>query len=243
MKRIICAILCITTVFALGSCSNKATTGNAGTASNSPFPETIINAAEYTLYQNLYYVDDTDVSAYLNKDVTKEGIFTTLNDKYSDVTRYYVWGYYDQTLCCDWQWEFIPKDINSLPPVGSTVKVSGVFKENPDALDSYEIENADVTVEKEYKPRDIDIDATMMNGTLERVQVFNLQNYAEDFEGKTVSVYGRIMANGVVQHPYYDECFSVAFDPADEELPIGTNVIVTGTFTNGGISGATVTKY
>ena len=46
------------------------------------------------------------------------------------------------------------------------------------------------------------MDTTAMGGTLERVQLANLQGHPEQFEGKSVKVYGRIESPTSVQHPY-----------------------------------------
>lgn len=67
------------------------------------------------------------------------------------MTRYYVWGYNDNTKCCDWQWEIVPESTDNLPPVGSTVNASGIFAQNDNALDGYWIENVKIEVLSEYK--------------------------------------------------------------------------------------------
>lgn len=86
----------------------------------------------------------------------------------------------------------------------------------------------------------MDVDTTTMGGTLERVQILNMQAYSDRFEGKTVAVYGRIEKPTAVQHPYYDNCFSQEFVSDDAVQAIGTKVVVSGTYSNGVITDASV---
>lgn len=247
MKKTIAALLCLIMLFSLAGCSgsgnNTDTKEAENTESTSGYQmqkrETILSPQEYILLQNIHYNDQA--SDYLNKEVTKNGIFAILYDEYNNCERYYVWGYNDNTKCCDWQWEFIPKDKSSLPSIGSTIEVSGKFVENANALDSYLIENAEVKSVKEVTPSAYDVDTTSMGGTLLRVQVVNMQAHPDKFEGKSVAVYGRIETVTSVQHPYYDNCFSQTFESNDAAYATGTRVIVAGTYTNGIITNATVT--
>lgn len=248
MKRIISVLICLSVLCAFAGCSDK--NPGSSTASGTPaqasagtvsFPETILDTNEYVIYQNIYYNDQE--RSYINKQVTKTGTFAVLDDKYNDIKRYYVWGYNDNTKCCDWQWEMIPKDKDNLPPIGSTIEVSGMLKPNDIALDKYLIEDAEITVKKEYEPLDVDVDMTTMGGTLERVQVYSFLTYPEKFEGKKVSVYGRITSGSTIQHPYYNECFTVRFDSDSPVLPTGTNAVVYGTVSGGKLINAIVTKY
>lgn len=244
MKKITFLLLCLAVIFTLVGCSKAVDTNNETkpseaekTAVSQPV-ETILEPSEYVLYQNIFY--NNQGADYENKQVTKKGIFTILYDEYNSTTRYYVWGYNDNTKCCDWQWEIVPSDINNLPNAGSTVNVTGMFQADENALDGYWIENAQIEVETQFSSSDVDVDTTTMGGTLERVQVANMQGHADKFEGKTVTVYGRIDSPSSVQHPYYNNCFSQAFTSADKVQAIGTKVIVSGKFSNGVISDASV---
>lgn len=245
MKKLISALLCITIIFAFVGCSKaeKSQTDEQPTQQTeeqNQTIETILTPAEYVLYQNIFY--NEQAGDYVGKEQTKTGIFTILIDEYNSTTRYYVWGYNDNTKCCDWQWEFVPIDKENLPTPGSTVNITGTFNKNESALDGYWIENASVEVTKQYKTSEVDIDTTTMGGTLERVQVMNFQEHADKFEGKTVKVYGRIEGANSIQHPYYDNCFSQEFQSNDDVLAIGTKAVVTGKYEKGIITNATVVE-
>lgn len=245
MKKLISALLCLTIVFAFVGCSKNET--NNETNSNTEVTEqavsqkmeTIINSNEYVILQNIYYNDQAE--DYINVNVTKKGIFTILYDEFNSMERYYVWGYNDNTKCCDWQWEIAPDTLTELPTIGSTITVSGKFVENEKALDKYWIESPKIEVITELKKSEFDIDTTTMGGTLERVQVANMQGNSDKFEGKTVTVYGRIESPNSVQHPYYDNCFSQKFE-SDVVLATGSRVVVSGTYANGVITNANVEK-
>lgn len=203
-------------------------------------PPTILNSMEYTLYQNIFYNQQGD--EYVGKEVTKKGTFTVLKDKFNDIDRYYVWGYNDATKCCDWQWELVLKDKKNIPSNGSLITVSGTFEKDEDALDGYWITGADIKVEQEYEGPKCDVDMTAMGATLERVQIINIQNYADDFADKKIYMYGRVLTPSSIQNPYYDNSWSQDFKTEDKVPAIGTCVIVTGTFNGGVIENASVSE-
>lgn len=183
MKRFISILLAALIALTFAACSGKTenTGGSVGEASPDKM-QTILTPAEYVLYQNIFYNDHG--GEYVGKEVTKTGIFTCIRDEFNSMTRYYVWGYNDNTKCCDWQWEIVPESTENLPPVGSTVNASGIFAQNDNALDGYWIENVKIKVLSEYKKSTADIDMTTMGGTPERVQIVNMQNFKDNFEGK-----------------------------------------------------------
>lgn len=246
MKKFVSALLCVCIIFAFVGCSkaqeplnkkeNSASTTNVQVENQKM--ETILDPNEYILLQNIFYNDQAN--DYVDKDTTKKGIFSVLDDQFNNKTRYYVWGYNDNTKCCDWQWEFVPTDASKLPTVGSTIVVSGKFVANEDALDKYWIENATVEIVSQYKGLDVDVDTTTMGGTLERVQVMNIQGNKEKYEGKTISVYGRAEGPNSVQHPYYDNCFSQQFETSDPVVPTGTKIVVQGTCVDGVLKDASL---
>lgn len=248
MKKIICVLLSLllaATLCACGSSNTDSDSNNseAKTEANTEAKgttdmQTVLDPAEYVLYQNIFYNDMG--SDYDGKNVVKEGTFTTLIDKYNNKTRYYVWGYNDQTKCCDYQWEINITDAENIPSNGSLVEVSGTFASSSDSLDGYWIENSEISVKSEYQGSDCDIDMTAMDGTLERVQLINMQNHANEFENKTVRIYGRVESADSVQHPYYDGAFSQKIESNDAMPAIGTVVIVEGIYSNGIITNATV---
>lgn len=245
MKKIFSAFLCAALLCVFTGCTQSEPSG----AQTQSFPqnasdemqiETVLTPAEYVLYQNIFYNGQGE--DYVGQTVTKTGIYTVLQDAYNETLRYYVWGYNDNTKCCDWQWEFVPAQGAELPNPGSKVQVYGTFEKSEKALDGYWIENATVTVCAPFSGDETDVDTTTMGGTLERVQVANLQAHPEQFEGKSVKVYGRVESTSTVQHPYYDNCFSQPFASDGAVQPIGTRVVVSGIYANGVITQARVVQ-
>lgn len=218
MKKLLSIFLLLIIVISTTACSS----------SDSDGVKKIFNSMEYAMYMNIFAENGGD--KFVDKDLEKEGIFTVLYDSYNDTTRYYVWGYSDETLCCDWQWEFVPKDTENLPKIGSHVKVSGTFVQNSNALDGYWLENASVETKTEYNNASGDYDMTTLSPTLTRVQVSNMVNHASQYDGKTVKIYGRVMSGNKIQHPYYDNSWSLALEYSGKLPPIGSWVTVTGTF-------------
>ncbi len=195
--------------------------------------DTIIKDSEYTLYTDIFYNQTGD--QYVGETVTKKGTFATLYDEYNKVVRYYVWGYRDKTRCCDWQWEIVPTDTSSLPANGSMVNVTGTFEASDAALDGYWLTGVSIKVVKDYKPVDCDFDMLTMSATLERVQIINMQQKSELFEGKTVALYGRVMTPKSVQHPYYDSAWSQDFLTDDAVPDVDSVVIIKGVFRDGAL--------
>lgn len=199
----------------------------------------IFNQAEYLLYQNVFY---NDYGAAINgAKVTKRGVLGTVKDAFSDRLRYYVWGYLDNTRCCDWQWEFVPDDPDSLPSVGSLVNVTGTFaSDEDDALDGWWIVNASVQTEMTYTGPASELDMSALNCTLERVQMMNILLIPDYFEGKAFSAYGRIAAAGVLEDPYYDGSWQIAYRSEAECPAIGTMVSLRGEVKGGVLSECTL---
>ena len=219
-------------------CSGCSSGGSESGKTVSEVPQ-LLNQAEYVLYQNVYY---NGYGATLNgSPVTKNGVFAILEDAYNGRTRYYVWGYLDNTLCCDWQWEFVPSDMKSLPAPGSVITVSGDFVSDGDALDGYWIKDAQITVESTYTGPKYDVNMQAMSDTLERVQVLNIQNRQEQFEGKTYAAYGRVSALNILQDPYYGE-WQIAFAPAGGAASpaIGADIQLNGKIASGILGEAVV---
>lgn len=241
-KRILAA--CIVMILVLLSGCGKTADSPSGASAPSAGSETggsmptVVNTAEYTLYQNIFFNDAK--ADFAGKATAKTGTFTILQDAYNDCTRYYVWGYNDQTKCCDWQWELKIDDPSDLPSNGSLVKVTGFYEENVDALDDFWIVDPKITVQKSFAARDFDIDMQAMDDTLERVQTANIVRNKEVFEGKTVCCYGRIQDENTLKDPYYDGSWSIDIS-GDFELPaFGTLVLVSGTIRDGSITDCTI---
>lgn len=189
---------------------------------------TVLDQNEYVLYQNVFFNDAAD--DYVGKAATKEGVFTRVTDAFSDVTRYYVWGYMDATKCCDWQWEFVPKDPDSLPANGSLVKMTGTMARDDAALDGIWFTDAEVAVKTVFEGPACEVDMTTMDATLERVQLLNMQYKPDSFRGKTLRLYGRVFSLTAIQHPYYDGAWTQELATETELPAIGTMVVVTGTW-------------
>ncbi|MBO4418529.1 MAG: hypothetical protein J5789_01695 [Oscillospiraceae bacterium] len=243
MKKLVLMLLCFSLLLSFAACTGKenatgsgqtpandtaADTGdNPGTTATDTMP-TVLNQTEYILYQNIFYNDMAD--DYVGKTVTKEGTLARLYDAFSGRTRYYVWGYMDATKCCDWQWEFVPKDPDSLPANGSLIKMTGTLTRDESALDKLWFTDTTVELETSFSPEPCDVDMTTMDSTLERVQLLNMQYKPDVFAGKTLRVYGRVLNPTTIQHPYYDNAWTQAF-AAQAEIPAnGTMVILTGTW-------------
>ena len=237
MKRIIAltaAALIILSVFA--GCSKKEdnkTEKKDVKESVSTVMPTKLDTMEYTLYQNIFFNDKA--SDYNGQAVEKEGTFATLYDAYNNKTRYYVWGYNDNTKCCDWQWELKIDDTSNLPVNGSLIKAKGTYETNDEALDGLWIINPEITVETKYKGNDCDIDMLAMSNTLERVQIINVTDFPDYFKDKTIGFYGRMKDDITIEDPYYDNSWTVPVE-GDYEVPAyGTIVILNGQVKDGSI--------
>ena len=262
MKKVLSIILCVLLSAALfAGCSgakddtksaDDTTTAAADTnvpttkaAANTADPNakgdmpTVLNTTEYMLYQNIFYNKQT--ADYAGQEAKKEGTFTTIQDEFNGTTRYYVWGYNDNTKCCDWQWELKIDDTSKLPSNGSLIEVTGTYEENDKALDGFWIINPEITVKQEYKAdKKYDLEMLTMDNTLERVQFINVIQKKEAFEGKTVCCYGRVLDDKTLQDAYYDNSWTIEFS-GDFELPaFGTTVVVYGTVQNGTLVNCTL---
>ena len=239
MKRfgLIALILLISAmILPLSSCGGNSSNGDAESTSEERL--STINQSEYVLYQNVFlngYAKTLD-----GKTVKKVGVFATLHDAFSEVDRYYVWGYMDQTKCCDWQWEFVPKDGQKLPPDGSLVTVEGTFTYDEDALDDYWIKNATVKTTTKYTGPTYDVNMYVMSDTLERVQIANVERIPNYFQNKTFSAYGRVKTLTSIQDPYYDGSWYIGFTYVGSVPAIGTTVLLTGTLNNGALTAETL---
>lgn len=255
MKKITALLMAIALLLCLAACgsetpaedtsestskidyNNLTTENNAAETIEGAFP-CVTDAMEYTLYQNIFYNKEGD--SYIGQTMTKTGTFATIYDEYSKMNRYYVWGYYDMTKCCDWQWEIKSDGTGKLPANGSLVEMTGVFEKSEEALDGYWFTQPSITVKTAYKGIKCDVDMSVMSATLENVQMWHLQNYKEVFEGKKIAAYGRVVSDNLIQHPYYDGSWQMHFTSTEKVPAIDTEVLVTGTFKNGVITNATV---
>lgn len=229
MKRfgtILSIILTASIILLAVGCS----TSSGDDAETSDERQGTVNQTEYVLYENVFF------KGYANnfegKSVKKVGVFAILHDAYNDLDRYYVWGYKDQTKCCDWQWEFTPKKGQKLPAVGSLVTVVGTFVSDERALDGYWIENAKVRTNTIYTGPVYDVNMYVMSDTLERVQLINLQRFPEYFKDQTFSAYGRVKSMTSFQDPYYDGSWYYEFVYDGSVPAIGNMILLTGTLTN-----------
>ena len=273
-KTVICILLAALTVLSLASCgknadeptapgvpdsSETASSGEVGSKgdetttipANAPeqsvsgIKETF-NQLEYAAYINIFY--EKKGSDYVNKVYNKEGTFAVLHDEYNKTDRYYVWGYADKTRCCDWQWEFVPADVNALPTPGSLVKLKGKLVQDEKSLDGYRFSDVTLETVEKFTPAQ-GLDLTVLSPTLVRVQVANMQGNAEVFKGEKVRIFGRALNGSCLQHPYYDGSWNMDMIlPENEKAPAtGQYLTVDGVFTaeNGGcyIKVTDCTKY
>lgn len=226
MKRLLTLLLAVLLLLGLAAC-REGETPEEGPSSAVTMP-TVLNQNEYVLYQNIFFNGAAD--DYIGKTVTKEGTYTRLYDAFSEKYRYYVWGYNDATKCCDWQWEFVPADPESLPPLGSLVKMTGVLTRDEAALDKLWFTDTAIEPVSAYTGAACDVDMTTMDATLERVQLLNMQYKPDAFKGQTLRIYGRVLNPTAIQHPYYDNTWTQEFTTEAEVPAIGTMVILTGTW-------------
>lgn len=232
MKKIIARFLILSMLLCLCACA-----GTSGSGTTDTLPQ-IIDGEQYQIYQNLFFNGYKD--SFLGQQMTTTGVFVSIRDSFNGVVRYYCWGYYDQTKCCDWQWELKLEDISALPANGSKVTVTGTFTADEAALDKVWLTDVSLKTEAAYTGVTCDVDLCLMNATLERVQLQNMQYFPQDYEGKTVRLYGRISDPSTLQHPYYDNAWTQTFAADADTPPIGTLVIVSGTFQNGNVAAASV---
>lgn len=245
MKKLFLLMLCFVMACSLSACngSNAPTdadakrpndtggTGKIVRADSTPAVAdtmpTVLDQNEYVLYQNIFF--NGMAEEYLGKTAVKEGTLARLHDA-SGRTRYYVWGYMDATKCCDWQWEFVPADPDSLPANGSLIKLTGTLTRDEAALDDLWFTNTTVELETAFTPEACDVDMTTMNATLERVQLLHMQYKPDVFAGKSMRVYGRVLNPTTIQHPFYDNAWTQPFETTQQVPAIGTMVILTGTW-------------
>lgn len=245
MKRIFAVLLSCMLLLTFAACgagedSPQTTQGADEQVSlDGAFP-CVTDAMEYTLYQNIFY--NNEGANYEGQQVEKTGTFATIYDEFNKVTRYYVWGYYDMTKCCDWQWELKVDGAANLPKNGCLVNVTGTFEKSDSALDGYWITNPEISVKTEYNGENYDVDMSVMSATLERVQIINMQNFKESFEGKKIAAYGRVKTNSIIQHPYYDGAWEQAVNAKTEIQLTDKEVLVTGIYKDGVIKDAVATE-
>ena len=256
MKKMIAMLLCVV-LLTLAACSKsggdtaqttKADASSAVTTAAASEGDgiqegempTVLNTAEYTLYQNIFMNEQMD--AFDGKETEKEGTFATLTDAYNNVTRYYVWGYNDNTKCCDWQWELKIEDTSALPQNGSLVKVKGTYAKDDAALDKFWITSPEITVEKAYEGHDGEIDMLSMSNTLERVQATNIAQKKEAFEGKTVCGYGRMKSATAIEDAYYDNSWELGIETGDTIPAFGTVVLISGTVRDGKVAACSLSE-
>lgn len=229
MKKYLCLLLALVMLLCLCACGE-----DEGT-----LPQ-IFDAEQYQIYQDLFFNGQKD--SFIGQQMTVTGVFVSIRDSFNAVTRYYCWGYYDQTKCCDWQWELKLDDTANLPANGSKVTFTGTFAEDEKALDGVWMTDVSLTVEQPYTGETCDYDLCLMNATLERVQLMNMQYFPDEYEGKNIRLYGRVYDPATLQHPYYDGAWTQTFESAEPVTAIGMEVIVKGVFSGGTIVNATVTE-
>ena len=231
MKKVIALILTLFMLAALASCGggNTPAQNDSSTIMREKYDQ-----MEYTLYTNIFY-NDTGAE-YEGQRITKEGSFASIYDAFNSKTRYYVWGFADQTKCCDFQWEIVLPDGVTPPANGTYVTMTGTFTKSDEALDGYWFTDVDFKVLNPYtgESSQYDYDLSCMSATLARVQIINMENHPDVFVGKTALIYGRAYSTSSVQHPYYDEAWYMDFINAEKTPAIGQYLLLGGTVTPSG---------
>ncbi len=251
MKKLISLALILTLIFAVSACGNTAENTDASespssqsSGSDSPTTPTAdallsdgelntgmkekFDQMEYVAYTNIFY--NGNAADYEGQTYRKDGTFAILHDAYSDIDRYYVWGYADNTKCCDYQWEFIFPEGTDIPEPGSYIEVEGTMTKDEKALDGYHLTDVKLTVKEEFKNAGFDMDLTTMSPTLVRVQIINMLQHSEKFENKTVRIFGRALNENTIQHPYYNESWTMHFTNSDTVPATGKYILLEGTF-------------
>ncbi len=231
-KQTVFMLLLTLSLLLLSSCGSN---GQSPDKQSASIP-VILNQAEYVLSQNIFY--NNYIDNYDGKKTEKEGVFAIIQDAFSNVTRYYVWGYLDQTMCCDWQWEFVPEEPDQLPPPGSKIKVSGTYQKNDSALDKLWIVHAKVETLIVYTGEQVELNMRTMSDTLERVQLANMVRKADQFIGKQYIAYGRIASDSMLEDPYYDGSWSIAYSSSETMPAIGTIAVLQGIYQDSVLSEA-----
>ncbi len=230
MKKFICIFVLLFVCVSFVACDGSASQGDDASVSQSDGTSAYetFDSMEYSVYVNIFYNGLGE--DYENKTYTKEGIFGILQDEYNNTTRYYVWGYADQTKCCDYQWEVVLDENAQIPVPGSFVKFTGTLLADESALDGYWFTDVSLEVVNEKAKTAFDYDLTTLSPTLARVQIINMLAHPDVFDSKTVNVYARVLDADTIQHPYYDEAWELDCK-GELQGTVGNYVTVSGTFT------------
>lgn len=240
MKKYIALILCLSVFLSLCACGGNENETTPDGQTN-PTADAVLSDGEldtgmkekfdqmeYSAYVDLFYNDNG--ASYEGKNFKKDGTFAILKDAYNDTVRYYVWGYADNTKCCDYQWEFVLPEGASVPEPGSYIKVSGTMTKSEQALDGYWLENVSLEVTDEFRNAGFDMDLTTMSPTLVRVQIINLLQHKDKFADITLRLFGRALTPETIQHPYYNESWQVHFTQTETSPAIGDYILIEGTY-------------
>ena len=226
MKKGLLLLLLAVIVLTLCACENAGTHQKGTAEKETDQIPVVIDQNEYLLYQNTFM--NGYAKENVGKTAVKRGVLGKIHDAFHNMDRYYVWGYLDNTKCCDWQWEIVPKDPESLPAAGSLVSASGIFQQNDEALDKYWYTDVTVETEERYTGQQTDLNMLLLSDTLERVQVLNILYAPETFEGKAFTAYGRIAGTNMLEDPYYNGSWQIPFAAEDVAPAIGTMVKLQG---------------
>ena len=199
----------------------------------------VINEDEYIVYGNVYQQHSGYM--YEGQRQTKTGILCTVYDHHADKARYFVWGYCDDKLNRDWQWELKVKDPQQLPPDGSLIEVTGTFQKSTKAFSEYWLTQTSWTVKMQYTGEQYDLNMACMNTTLAATQMEQLHHEPSYFEGKTLSLIGKVDSADTIRHPHSEEMWHQTVQTTTELSPVGAGVLVTGVWRNGVVTEAVVT--
>lgn len=201
----------------------------------------VINEDEFIMYENVFFHHFEDM--YDGERQTREGVLCAVYDHHAETTRYFVWGYCNRWLQKDWYWELNVKDPSLLPPVGSQIRVTGTIGQSDDSMFGRWMEKPSWTVLVRYTGEQYDINMAAMGVSLVATQLEQMHHEPEDFEGRTVAMYGRLTENGVIRHPHQTEGWTQQTDADIANLTVDSMVLVCGVYRNGVLSEAVMTAF
>ena len=219
-------------------CTREGPVAYDGTTSSDVLP-IVIDEDEFIMYENVFTQHFEDM--YDGERQTREGVLCAVYDHHDDITRYFVWGYSNDRLKKDWYWELKVSDPSKLPPVGSQIRVTGTIRPHDEAMYGRWMEKPSWTVLVLYMGEQYDVNMAAMGVSLEMTQLAQMHHEPGEFEGKRVSMYGRITADGQLRHPHSTDGWTQKIDADVTNFAVDTMVLVSGVYRNGVISEAVVT--
>lgn len=251
MKKLFALILALISVFALAACGNEDEHAGHNHASESTHEaasgdetasevhvtpvinidtgiKEIFSADEDAQYHELFFDKKTD--KYEGSKFTKKGIFAVIYDAYSDVDRYYVWGFGSEAKDCCYQWEFVFPEGTDMPVPGSVISVEGTMSYDEKALDKYWLTDVSLTTEESYADNEYELDFAAMSPTLMRVQMSGMLQFPEEFSDKSIRIIGKALSANTIGSAYANSNWSVHFSYESEQVEADDIVMLEGIY-------------